>query len=115
MAQWNSCPFAFAQHYDTASLQAVWTQLHAGDALLWPSDPALQEAWRMFHNGQFEQAAEAGLALGTAGKVVTNKATVVYANYLETGEKERSDLYWQVARRAGAQAQAEPDNPNARY
>lgn len=115
MAQWNSCPFVPAQHYDTARLQAVWAQLHAGDALPWPSDLALQEAWRLFHNGQFQQAAEAGLELGAAGQVVTNKATSVYATYLETGEKERFDLYWQVARRAGAQAQAEPDNANAWY
>ena len=115
MAQWNSCPFVPAQHYDTARLQGAWAQLHAGDALPWPSDPALQEAWCLFHNGQFQQSAEAGLALGAAGLVVTNKATAVYATYLETGEKERFDLYWQVARRAGAQAQVEPDNANAWY
>ena len=115
MAQWNSCPFALAHHYDTAGLHKAWAQLHAGDSLSWPSDPAVQSAWVLFHNGQFQQASEAGLLAGSAGQTVANKATSVYANYLETGEKERLDLYWQVAQRAGAQAEAEPDNANAWY
>ena len=115
MAQWNPCPFAPVQHYDTPSLHAAWAQLHAGDALPWPPEPALQQAWQLFHNGQFEQAVQAGLGLGSAGQAVANKATAVYATYLATGEKERLDLYWQVARRAGAQAQAEPDNASAWY
>ena len=115
MAQWNSCPFALAHHYDTAGLHKAWAQLHAGDSLSWPSDPAVQSAWVLFHNGQFQQASEAGLLAGSAGQTVANKATSVYANYLETGEKERLDLYWQVAQRAGAQAEAEPDNASAWY
>ena len=115
MAQWNSCPFALAHHYDTAGLHQAWTQLHAGDALPWPPEPAVQAAWVLFHNGQFQQAAEAGLLAGSAGQAVANRATAVYATYLETGEKERLDLYWQVAQRAGAQAEAEPGNASAWY
>ena len=115
MAQWNSCPFALAHHYDTAGLHTAWAQLHAGDALPWPSDPAVQAAWVLFHNGQFEQAVQAGLLAGSAGLNVANRATAVYANYLETGEKQRLELYWQVAQRAAAQAQAEPDNASAWY
>ena len=115
MAQWNSCPFALAHHYDTAGLHTAWAQLHAGDALPWPSDPAVQAAWVLFHNGQFEQAVQAGLLDGSAGLNVANRATAVYANYLETGEKQRLELYWQVAQRAAAQAQAEPDNASAWY
>ena len=115
MAQWNSCPFALAHHYDTAGLHKAWAQLHAGDSLSWPSDPAVQSAWVLFHNGQFQQASEAGLLAGSAGQTVANKATSVYATYLETGEKERLDLYWHVAQRAGAQAEAEPDNASAWY
>ena len=93
MAQWNSCPFALAHHYDTAGLHKAWAQLHAGDSLSWPSDPAVQSAWVLFHNGQFQQATEAGLLAGSTGQTVANKATSVYATYLETGEKERLDLY----------------------
>ena len=115
MAQWNSCPFALAHHYDTAGLHTAWAQLHAGDALPWPSDPSVQAAWVLFHNGQFEQAVQAGLLAGSAGLNVANRATAVYANYLETGEKQRLELYWQVAQRAAAQAQAEPDNASAWY
>ena len=115
MAQWNSCPFPPVHHYDVASLHAAWSQLHSGDAQPWPVEAALREAWVLFHNGDFQQAAEAGLQAGHAGQVVTNKATAVYATYLETSEKERLDLYWQVARRAGAQLAAEPDNASAWY
>ena len=115
MAPWNPCPFVPPHTYDAASLQAVWPQLHAGDSLPWPADLAAQSAWVLFHNGQFQQAAEAGLCAGAAGQVAACKATAVYATYLETGEKERLDLYWQVAQRAGAQARAERDNASAWY
>jgi tetratricopeptide (TPR) repeat protein len=46
---------------------------------------------------------------------VANKATCIYANYLEKKEKVRLDLFLEVARRAEAHAGTEPDNPNAWY
>ena len=73
------------------------------------------EAWALFHNGDFEKAAASGLAAGGAGITVANKATSIYANYLEPKEKTRLDLFLQVADRAEAQASEEPDNANAWY
>jgi hypothetical protein len=49
------------------------------------------------------------------GITVANKATAIYATYLEKKEKTRLDLFMQVAERAQAQAQAEPQNANAWY
>ena len=44
---------------------------------------------------------------------VANKATCVYAAYLERGEKTRLELFLQAAARAKAQQAADPKNPNA--
>ena len=72
-------------------------------------------AWALFHSGDFEKATAAGLAAGGAGITAANKATAIYATYLEPKEKTRLDLFTQVAERAEAQAADEPDNPNAWY
>jgi tetratricopeptide (TPR) repeat protein len=92
-----------------------WSRLHCGDAEPCPQDTAVLQAWVLFHNGEFEQAAAAGLNAGGAGITVANKATVIYANYLEPKEKTRLDLFVQVAERAAAQAAQEPENANAWY
>ncbi|RYG06693.1 MAG: hypothetical protein EON92_19715, partial [Burkholderiales bacterium] len=44
-----------------------------------------------------------------------NKATCIYANYLETKEKAKLDMFMEVAERAEAQQAAEPKNANAFY
>ena len=65
MAKWSAFPYdnsAFV--YTPATLTKHWARLHAGDAEPWPEDPALVEAWALFHSGEFQQAAEAGLRCG---------------------------------------------------
>lgn len=115
MAKWTAFPHAGDYAFDAASLRQHWARLHAGDAEPWPEDPALVEAWALFHSGEFEQAAEAGLRCGDAGATVASKATCTYANYLEKKEKARLDLFLEAAQRAEAQARAQPRNPNAWY
>jgi tetratricopeptide (TPR) repeat protein len=114
-APWT--PFGFVGEYafTAASLRRRWAKLHAGDQEPWPTKPAVVAAWVLFHNGEFEQAALAGQALGTEGSTVTNKATCVYATYLEPGEKARRELFLQVAQRAAEQMAADPHNANAFY
>ena len=46
---------------------------------------------------------------------MANKATAIYATYLEPKEKTKLDLFMEVAARAEAQAKAEPGNANAWY
>ncbi len=115
MAKWT--PFAHAGDYafDAASLKKNWSRLHRGDCEPWPQDPAVLQAWVLFHNGEFEKAAEAGLKAGGDGITVANKATCIYANYLEGKEKTRLDLFLQAAERAQAQQEKDPDNANAWY
>ena len=115
MAKWTPFPHAGDYRFDAASVKKQWARLHGGDAEPCPKDSAVLEAWALFHNGDFEKATAAGLAAGGAGITVANKATSIYANYLEPKEKARLDLFMQVAERAEAQATQEPDNANAWY
>lgn len=115
MAKWTPFPHAGDYGFDAASVKKHWARLHGGDAEPCPKDTAVLEAWALFHNGDFEKAAAAGLAAGGAGITVANKATSIYANYLEPKEKTRLDLFTQVAERAEAQAGEDPSNANAWY
>ena len=113
--QWT--PFAYVGDYaiTTTNLRRRWAKLHAGDQEAWPINPKVAAAWVLFHRGEFAKAVQAGLTLGTEGSTVANKATCIYANYLEPSEKARRELFLQVAQRSAEQAAAEPDNANAFY
>jgi len=111
--RWTAFPHVGEYAFDAATLRTHWTRLHAGDAEPWPEDPAVLEAWALFHRGEFHRAANAGLQAGAAGITVANKATAVYANYLERKEKQKLDLLLQVAQRAQEQSAHDPRNPNA--
>lgn len=113
MAPWTPFPYAVDYGFDAASVRKQWQQLHGGDAEPCPTDTAVLQVWAHFHNGQFEQAAAMGLSTGGPGITAANKATAIYANYLEPKEPTRLDLLLQVAERAEAQAVQEPSNANA--
>ena len=115
MAAWIAFPHACDYPFTAASTKKQWARLHAADTEPCPSDKKGLEAWALFHAGEFERATEAGLAVGGAGITAANKAQAIYATYLEPKEKNRLDLFLQVAERAEAQAQAEPGNANAWY
>lgn len=116
MAKWTEFPYENAAfQYDAAALKKQWARLHQGDAEPWPKDTAVQQAWALFHAGEFQKARDAGLAAGGAGITVANKAQAIYANYLEQKEKAKLELFLEVAERAEAQQAAEPKNANAWY
>jgi tetratricopeptide (TPR) repeat protein len=115
MAKWAAFPHLGDFSFDARSVKRHWARLHAGDAEPLPQDPAVLEAWALFHNGEFQKAAEAGLAAGGDGTTAANKATAIYANYLEKKERTRLDLFMEVARRAEEQAGEYASNPNAWY
>lgn len=115
MARWTAFPHTGDYEFDAASLKKNWARLHRGDCEVLPGEAAVLQAWALFHNGEFQKAAEAGLKAGGAGMTVANKATSIYANYLENKEKTKLELFLQVAERAEAQQAAEPENPNAYY
>lgn len=115
MAKWIAFPYAGDYDFDAARVKQNWARLHAGDAEPLPQDANVLEAWALFHSGEFQRAVEMGLAVGGAGLTVANKSACIYATYLEKIEKARLDLYMEVARRAEAQAQQDPQNINAFY
>ena len=115
MAKWTPFPYAGEYEFDVASLKKNWARLHTGDCEPLPKEAAVLQAWTLFHNGKFQQAAEAGIKAGGDGITVANKATSIYANYLEKKEKKRLELLMEVARRAKAQQAVDPKNPNAWY
>ena len=115
MAPWTAFSHSGDYTFDAARVKKHWNQLHAGDLETLPQDGAVLAAWVLFHCGEFEKAAEAGLQAGPGGANVANKATSVYAHYLEPREKNRQRLFLQVADRAAELAATEPDNANAFY
>ena len=115
MVRWTSFPHAGDYAFDAASLKKSWARLHQGDCEPLPQEAAVLQAWLFFHNGEFQKAQEAGIKAGGAGITVANKATSIYANYLEPREKAKLDLLMEVAERAEAQQMSEPNNANAYY
>ncbi|ODS97753.1 MAG: hypothetical protein ABS56_07855 [Lautropia sp. SCN 69-89] len=116
MARWTAFPHADKQYeYTSATLKKHWARLHRGDCEPFPKDDAVIAAWIDYHAGRFQQAAEAGLKAGGAGLNAANKATNIYANYLEKSEKKKLELFQEVAARCEAQQSADPKNANAYY
>ncbi|MDD2881602.1 MAG: hypothetical protein PHQ58_14325 [Rhodoferax sp.] len=115
MAHWTAFPYAGEYNFDAKSVKTHWARLHAGDLEPLPQDAKLLNAWAKFHNGEFQKATVEGLNLGLAGLNVANKATCVYANYLEKHEACRLEMFLDVAKRAEQQINQDPDNVNAYY
>ncbi len=115
MAKWTAFPYAGEYVFDAARVKKHWARLHAGDAEPLPADANVLQAWALFHSGEFQKAVDLGLQIGGAGLTVANKAACIYATYLEKQEKARLDLYQEVAQRAAAQAQENPQDPSALY
>ncbi|HYW56873.1 MAG TPA: hypothetical protein VE934_07925 [Polaromonas sp.] len=115
MAKWTAFPHAGDYEFDAASLKKNWARLHQGDCEPLPKDAAVLQAWVHFHNGEFQKAYDAGIKAGGAGITVANKAASIYANYLETKEKTKLEMFMEVAGRAEAQQAEDSKNANAYY
>jgi tetratricopeptide (TPR) repeat protein len=115
MSKWTAFPQIGEYAFDAASITRNWVRLHTGDAEPLPTDTSVLDAWALFHNGEFQKCLQAGLKAGGAGITVANKATCIYANYLEKKEKTRLDLFMEVVHRAEAQIAVDPNNVNAHY
>jgi hypothetical protein len=115
MARWTAFPYAGDYKFDSARVKQQWARLHAGDLEPLPQEPQVLDAWAHFHNGDFHKAVTLGLSLGATGLNVANKASCVYAAYLEPHEACRLDIFLTVADRAETQLLTQPDNLNAQY
>lgn len=113
---WNKFPHADKAYvYDGAALKKHWDRLHRGDREQFPKEEQIQEAWRLYHQGEFQQACELGLSLGLPGYAVANKAATIYATYLESNEKKKLALFEEAAARGEEQMAAMPKYANAFY
>jgi len=132
-SNWSTCtdddaPFDYAG----ADLQQHWTALHRGDCEPFPDsaritnlvpdhdDPpsaanTLADAWRAFHRGNFARAVDLAESIGLLGHAVANKASGIYADYLEENEEVKQAIYQTGIERAQAAIAAFPDDPNAHY
>jgi tetratricopeptide (TPR) repeat protein len=115
VAKWTAFPQISEYEFDAASTRRNWARLHTGDAEPLPVDADVLGAWALFHSGEFQKCAQAGLKAGGAGITLANKATCIYANYLEKKEKTRLELFMEVVQRAEAQVAMDPKNANAHY
>lgn len=104
-----------AFEYPGEKLRKAWDDLHAGDREPWPADEAVQQAWRLFHQGRFAAAVDAAGAHGDSAHVVVNKASGIYADYLEEDDGVKQAIYTSGIERAEAAMKSDPENPNAHY
>lgn len=114
MPSWKPFPFPASYSMSREQLGLLWSKLHSGDAEPYPAgNTRALQAWELFHSGHFHQAEQAGLAAGGAGTTAANKATIVYALYLERDDSRRLALLEVAAERARRQAIGDPRNANA--
>lgn len=142
MSQWNSFPHNNSRFiYKGDKLSKAWESLHAGDCVEFPDSEwvayqleeypqagpenfdddvsgladVLQDAWRSFHAGEFEQAAQLAADCGMLGHAVLNKSTGIYATYLETSESAQQALFLQAVEQAEAAIDVLPEDANSHY
>lgn len=115
MRTWTRFPHTALYALDAPQVRAKWADLHRGDQEPLPQDPAVLQAWALYHSGEFQAAAAAGDAAGDAGAIPANKARLIYADYLEPNDQIRLDIFMEVAKRCAQLAQEQPTRVNAHY
>lgn len=117
---------------DSEEVVHNWAELHRGDCEPLPtadrvrsfdpstSDPEavardLIEAWRLFHIGEFAQAVMLADAIGPIAHAVANKASGIYADYLEEDDDAQKAIYAKGMDRAAQAIALFPEDPNAHY
>ncbi|MEO8673100.1 MAG: hypothetical protein ABI411_17420 [Tahibacter sp.] len=125
-----------AYDYAGDKLAKAWKTLHAGDQEPYPDEKYvagllktnaklgkdagklaadLQDAWRAFHFGDFEDAYQRGVALKALGASVAIKAGGIHASYLLDNDKEKLARYEALAALADDAIAALPDAANSHY
>jgi tetratricopeptide (TPR) repeat protein len=142
MARWNNFPHTSPDYlYDGDRLLESWSDLHRGDCVEFPDagwvelalaespDAApesfdgdasalaelIQEAWRCFHNGDFQKTTVLSEQCGQLAHAAANKAEGIYATYLEPDETKQQARFLSAIARAESAIEAFPDDPNSHY
>ncbi len=101
--------------YDGQALIDAWPELHQGDCVPLPENDQLLEAWRRYHAGDFAGAVQLAGEIGITAHAVANKASGIYADYLEEDDDAKLAIYEAgIAHAKDAIAQY-PDDANAHY
>ncbi len=138
-ADWTAFPHDDADYdYAGGALKKHWARLHLGDCEPYPDPESLerlvdgnpglepdlpikkaagelQKAWRAYHGGDFAAATRLGLSVGPLGYNVANKASIIYATYLEDDSERKLALLVDSARRAEEVQACAEGLPNAWY
>lgn len=134
---WAAFPHADkAFDYAGDRLAKAWKDLHAGDQEPYPDEKRvaallkanpklgkdaasiaaqLQDAWRAFHRGDFQEAFDQGVALKALGASVAVKAGGIHATYLLDGEKAKMARYEELIALADTAVAALPQEANSHY
>ena len=112
-AAWSRSPLPAPRRFSPEDVRQLWPRLHPADGVR--PDGALLDGWAAFHNGDFAHAAMQAEAQGEAGLPLLNQSTAIYASYVEPREATRLALLRQVAARAQAHVQAQPDDASSLY
>ncbi len=116
MYEWNKFPYDSSSYdYQGTALKKAWNELHDGDLEPYPGDAGLQEAWRCYHRGDFQQAVILADECGLAGHAVANKACGMYAHHLEDQEQRQIECYESAIARAEAAIPEYPDQANSHH
>ena len=139
MAKSTWAPFPHSDKafdYAGDKLAKAWPKLHAGDLEPFPDEKhiakllkansklgkdagkiaaQLQDAWRAFHRGDFQQAHDTGFALKALGASVAIKAGGIHAAYLLKLDKDKLARYSALAELAEDAIANLPGEANSNY
>lgn len=134
---WATFPYSDkAFDYAGDALAKAWPKLHAGDQEAFPDEKHiavllkknaklgkdagaiasdLQDAWRAFHRGDFQQAYDQGISLKSLGASVAIKACGIHAAYLVDDDAAKTARYEDLVRLADEAVAALPSLANSHY
>jgi hypothetical protein len=115
MAAWTTPTPGKAPSIQLAGMCRHWQRLHVGDCEALPPLTSVRSAWLLFHRGELHKAFLAATQAGAAGFSVACKSACVYGSYVEPHEKNRLELFLDVAARAERHISNEPQCASAHY
>ena len=142
MHEWHAFPYDdAAYHYAGKRLKTTWAGLHCGACEPFPDGDwlerqlqetpgaaprdfdgnvaalaeKLQSAWRSFHAGRFAEAVAVADGCGVLGASCANKATGIYATYLEDDSARQQACFKTAIERAEQACGDLPGLANSHY
>ena len=124
ISKWEKLPEDFTFDYDQDQLAEAWDQLHAGDQYTYPLNiegfdekllNSQAQSWLLYHNGDFQGAAELSIKLKEHGAVVLARSVAAYCDYLCEDEDEVLQLLSDSINFCENAAESLPDCANVQF